>query len=50
VDEAEVPGLLHRLNLCQSVVCETADGRTVELRVEPKQRAVRCRELPAGQA
>jgi len=49
VAEAEVPGLLHRLNLCQSALCRTADGRAVELRVEPRERAVRCRELPAGQ-
>jgi hypothetical protein len=49
VPAAEVPELLHRLNLCQSASCRTADGGTVELRVEPKERAVRCRELPAGQ-
>jgi hypothetical protein len=49
VDENEVPGLLHRFNLCQSAQCRTIDGRAVELRVEPRERAVRCLELPAGQ-
>jgi hypothetical protein len=49
VDEAEVPALLHRLNLCQSAFCPTVGGRTIELRVEPRERAVRCRELPAEQ-
>jgi hypothetical protein len=46
VPAAEVPELLHRLNLCQAAWCRTADGRVVELRVEPRERAVRCRELP----
>jgi hypothetical protein len=44
VDEEEIPGLLHRLNLCQSVLCRNADGRTIRLRVEPKERTVRCEE------
>jgi hypothetical protein len=42
VAEEEVPGLLHQLNLCQSVVCRTGDGLTIRLRVEPKERTVRC--------
>jgi hypothetical protein len=44
VDEKEIPGLLHQLNLCQSVLCRNADGRTILLRVEPKERTVRCEE------
>ncbi len=44
VAEEEVPALLHRLNLCQSVLCRTADGLTIRLRIEPKERAVRCEE------
>jgi hypothetical protein len=44
VDEKDVPGLLHRLNLCQTARCRTADGRTIRLRVEPKERKVRCEE------
>jgi hypothetical protein len=47
VDERDVSGRLHRLNLCQSAFCRTADGRAIELRVEPKERAVRCQEQPA---
>jgi hypothetical protein len=43
--EDEVPAVLHRLNVCQSVQCRNADGRTVRLWIEPKERAVRCREL-----
>jgi hypothetical protein len=44
VAEEEVPGLLHQLNLCQSVLCRTGDGRTIRLRIEPKERAVRCEQ------
>jgi hypothetical protein len=44
VDAVEIPGLLHRMDLCQSVVCRNADGRTIRLRVEPNERAVRCQE------
>jgi hypothetical protein len=44
VDEEEIPGLLYRLNLCQSVLCRNADGRTIRLRVEPKEQTVRCEE------
>jgi hypothetical protein len=41
VDEGEIPGLLHQLNLCQSVVCTTRDGRRIRLRIEPRTRTVR---------
>jgi hypothetical protein len=44
VDEDEIPGLLHQLNLCQSVLCRNADGLTIRLRIEPKERIVRCEE------
>ena len=44
VDEEEIPGLLHQLNLCQSVTCETTNGLVVRLRIEPKDRSVRCEE------
>jgi hypothetical protein len=44
VDEGEIPGLLHQLNLCQSVLCRNADGHRIRLRVEPKERTVRCQE------
>ena len=47
IDEGEVPGLLHQLNLCQSVLCQNADGRTIRLRIEPKERTVRCEEVSA---
>jgi hypothetical protein len=47
VDEEEVPVLLHRLNLCQSVLWRNADGRTISLRIEPKERTVRCQEQSA---
>ena len=46
IDPEEVPGLLHQLNLCQSVLCRNADGRTIRLRIEPKERTVRCEEQP----
>ena len=46
LSEDEIPGLLHQLNLCQSVLCRNADGRTIRLRVEPKKRAVQCEEEP----
>jgi hypothetical protein len=45
VDKEEIPALLHRLNLCQSVLCRNAEGRTIRLRVEPKERTVRCEEV-----
>jgi hypothetical protein len=44
VAEEKVPGLLHRLNLCQSVLCRNAEGRTIRLRIEPRERTVRCEE------
>ncbi len=44
VDEEEIPELLHRLNLCQSVLCRTTDGRTIRLWMEPKEEIVRCEE------
>ncbi len=46
VNEEEVPGLLCRLNLCQSVLCRNADGRTIRLWIEAKERTVRCNEEP----
>jgi hypothetical protein len=44
VDEEDVPGLILRLNLCQSALFRNAAGLTIRLRVEPKTRAVRCEE------
>jgi hypothetical protein len=44
VDDDEIPGLLHQLNLCQSVLCPTADGPAVRVWVEPKEQTVRCEE------
>ncbi len=44
VDEEEIPGLLHQLNLCQSVLCHTTEGRMVRLWIEPKERTVRSEE------
>jgi hypothetical protein len=44
VDEEEIPGLFHELNLCQSASCRTADGRTLRLWIEPKVQTVRCQE------
>src|SRR5262249_22907934 len=35
VDEDQIPGLLHQLNGCQCVLCRTADGRALRLRIEP---------------
>jgi hypothetical protein len=48
VDEGDVPGLLHRLNLCQVAECVTVAGGTLRLRVEPKGRTVRCEDRPGG--
>ena len=42
VDEDKIPDFLHRLNLCQSARCQNADGRTICLRIDPKERVVRC--------
>jgi hypothetical protein len=50
IDKEEVAGLLHRLNLCQFVLCRTIDGRTVRLRIEPKERTLRCEEAKAEEA
>jgi hypothetical protein len=47
VAEEEILELLYRLNLCQSALCRNADGRTIRLRIEPKERTVRCEEQPA---
>jgi hypothetical protein len=47
VEEEDVPGLLHQLNLCQSALYRTADGRTIRLRIEPRERTVRCEEQAA---
>ena len=44
LSEDEIPGLFHQLNLCQSVLCRNADGRTIRMRVEPKKQRVRYRE------
>jgi hypothetical protein len=46
IDKAAVPGLLHRLNLCQSVLCRNAEGRSICLRIEPKERTLQCAEVP----
>jgi hypothetical protein len=43
VDEDEIPAVLHQLNVCQSVLCHTTDGRTIRLWIDPKERAVGCR-------
>jgi hypothetical protein len=48
VGEEDVPGLLHMLNLCQSVVFRNAAGQTVRMRVEPRERTVRCEEQKEG--
>jgi hypothetical protein len=44
VDRGEIPGLLHRLNVCQAAACRTADGLTIRLRIEPKEQRVFCEE------
>jgi hypothetical protein len=44
VGEDEIPGILHRLNLCQSVVCRTGDNRALRLWIEAKAQAVRWQE------
>jgi hypothetical protein len=49
VSPADVPDLLHRLNLCQAARQRAADGRTVCLRVEPHAHVVRCRHETAGE-
>lgn len=49
VDEEEIPQLLHRLNVCQAATCRTADGLTVRLRIEPKERKVLCQEVEEGE-
>lgn len=48
VDEDEIPGFLHRLNLCQSALCRTADGRTIRLGIDAKERTVRL-EVQEGE-
>ena len=44
VAEEEIPGLLHQLNLCQSVLCRNGAGQTIRLRIKPKERTVLCEE------
>jgi hypothetical protein len=49
VEEEEIPALLHRLNLCQSALCRTADGLTIRMRIEPKERTAWCEEEPVAE-
>jgi hypothetical protein len=49
VDPAEVPGLLHRLNLCQTARCRNGDGKVIRMRVEPNARTVSCQEEPEAE-
>jgi hypothetical protein len=44
LEKAEIAQILHRLNLCQSVLHQTGDGRTIRLGIEPRERAVWCEE------
>lgn len=44
VPDEEIPDLLHRLNLCQTAVAFSSDGRTLRMRLEPKGRLIECRE------
>jgi hypothetical protein len=44
VDEDEVRDVIHDLNLCQTAVCQTADGRTIRLWIEPKEGTVHSEE------
>jgi hypothetical protein len=41
VEDEDLPGLLHRLNLSQSARCEIKDGRTIQVRMEPAERTFR---------
>jgi hypothetical protein len=41
VREEEFPALLHDLCLCQSAVCQTADGRGILLCIIPKEKIVK---------
>jgi len=38
VTEEQIPELLHQLTLCQSVRCQTSEGRSLRLRMIPQQR------------
>ena len=49
VADEKIPGLLHQLNLCQSVSCRTTEGLTIRLRIEPKERTVRCQQQEEGE-
>jgi hypothetical protein len=49
VADEEIPGLLHQLNLCQSVSCRTTAGLTIRLRIEPRVRTVRCEQQAEGE-
>jgi hypothetical protein len=42
VAEESIPGLLHQLNLCQSVRCRTQDGRFLRLGMNARERALRA--------
>jgi hypothetical protein len=48
LNEKEIPELLHRLNLSQSVVCRTADGRSIRLQMNPKKKAFAIEDAPHG--
>jgi hypothetical protein len=41
VREEEFPALLHDLCICQSAVCQTADGRRIRIRILPKEKVVK---------
>jgi len=46
VDDHEIPALLHRVNLAQNVVCETADGRSIRLKMNPGEQTITLEDLP----
>jgi hypothetical protein len=45
VDDNEIPHLLHRLNLAQHVVCETADGSSIQLKMNPREQTITLEDL-----
>jgi len=44
VAEDQVPGLMHQLNLCQSVRHGTGDGRTLQLRMDAAKKMLSVQE------
>jgi hypothetical protein len=45
LDQVETLALLHRLNLCQSALYRLADGRTIRISIDAKERSVQCQEV-----